>query len=79
MWVYLEQKFLTDEASTAALQLPKKRSWSYSVWYGPMFLLNSARWFDISTFLGLCEQLSSHFVYCVDLFLWKTFNITIYL
>ena len=56
----LEQKFLTDKSSTT-LKSPKKRSWSYLVRYRSMVLLNSARWFDISAFLGLYEQLSSHF------------------
>ena len=46
----LEQKFLTDESSIPALKLPKKRSWSYLVRYRSMFLLNSERWFAISTF-----------------------------
>ena len=57
----LEQKFLTDESLTPALKSPKKRSWSYLLRYRSMFLLNSARWFDVIAFLGLYELLSSHF------------------
>ena len=80
----LEQKLLIDESSTPALKSPEKRSLSYLVRYRSMFLLNSARWFDISAFLGFYEQLSRHFFWLrrfistkkpsISLFIGKSFD-----